>query len=144
MNGFVTPILIPRTLESYKYGNPCPTRLIHQVIFSGSFINNFYLRRPTKRSGTSIHRYSVLLFNLESVVGRVEGCVHGGAEQGSLLRLLRSRHLYILVHRATTRNSYSIPRSCNVTHRDVGNAGSVRNMNRPALRRCGRAIRLVA
>ncbi len=43
------------------------------------------------------------IFTLETAVGRVEGCVHRGAELGSLQRILSSRHLYILIKRATTR-----------------------------------------
>jgi hypothetical protein len=41
---------------------------------------------------------------LESAVGRVEGYVHGGVEQGSLLRILRPRHWYFPVrHTPKTR-----------------------------------------
>jgi hypothetical protein len=49
-------------------------------------------------------------FDLKTALGRIEECAHGGVEQG-----------------ATTRNSHSIPRSCNA-----------------AMRRQGRVIRFVA
>ncbi len=80
---------------------------------------------------------------LASSVGWGRGYVCGGEVQGSLLHVLCLRHLYIRIHRTMTRNSYSIP-SCNVPHRDVGNAGSVRNMNRPDMRRHKRAIYPIA
>ena len=57
------------------------------------------------------------LFNLESAVGQGRECTCGGADQGSLQHILCLRHLCIHAHRATTRNSYSIPRSCNTEMR---------------------------
>ena len=73
-----------------------------------------HLQHAVKRAekagavGTIFHKGFVDFgwLNLESAVGQVEGCVPEGAEQG-----------------ATTRNSDSIPRSCNAV-----------------MHRCGRAI----
>ena len=52
-----------------------------------------------------IYTHTVSGIILETAVGQSEGCAHEGAEQG-----------------ATTRNSDSIPRSCNAAMRPQGRA----------------------